>query len=527
MNAQSEILAKEATEEKGENARLSLFLGAIALGDNLKTTLGPKGMDKILQSVSQDKIQVTNDGATILEGIAVDNPGAKILIDLSKTQDAEVGDGTTSVCVLAAEFIREAETLISHKKIHPQTVIEGYQHAASVALAALEASAVTFSGGEEAAKAELVKIAKTVLSSKILAAKKDLFATICVNAVLRLGGSASLEAIQIIKKLGGKLSDSCLCDGLVLPKSVGVGQPKKIENAKILVANTPMDADKVKVFGATAKVDSIEKMSLIEAAEREKMREKVEKIKKHGVTCFVNRQLIYNWPEQLFADAGIMAIEHADFEGIERLALVTGGQIASTFDSPETTPLGSCALVEEIEIGDEKMVSFSGCVCEGTSTIVLRGSSEELLAEAERSIHDVLCVLVRAAGEKTVVYGGGCSEMLMARAVEREATKIPGKKSLAMFAYAKALQQIPSILASNGGYDGTELSALLRAEQNRGNETFGIDMKEARVGCVKELGIVDSFVVKKNAVATASEAAGMIIRVDDIFKAAPRKRTQE
>ena len=294
---------------------------------------------------------VTNDGATILKSIYVDNPAAKVLVDISKTQDAEVGDGTTSVVVLAGELLREAEQLIA-QKIHPMVIIAGYRAAAEAARARLDEVSFDHGGDAAALRRDLLCIARTTLSSKILTCDKDHFAELAVDAVLRLKGSTNLDAIQILKKPGGTIQDSFLDEGFILDKRIGVGQPKRVEDAKILVANTAMDTDKVKIYGARVRVDSMAKVADIEAAERDKMRQKCEKIVAHGIGVFVNRQLIYNFPEELFADAGVMAVEHADFDGIERLALVTGGEIASTFDDPANVRLGRCKVVEEMMVGE-------------------------------------------------------------------------------------------------------------------------------------------------------------------------------
>lgn len=301
-------------------------MGAIAIGDLVKSTLGPKGMDKILQS-SKDptSIIITNDGATILKNIALDNAAAKVLVNVSKVQDEQVGDGTTSVAVLSSELLREAEKLVEQHNIHPQVIIQGYREASDAAKDALLASSVDHSKAQpEAFKQTLLSIARTTLSSKVLAQDKEHFASLAVDAVLRLKGSSSLEHIHYLKVVGGKLGDSYLDDGFILDKTPGVNQPKVMKNAKILLANTAMDHDKIKVFGARVKVESPEELAAMERFERDKMKAKVDLIKAHSINVFINRQLIYNLPEQLFADAGIMAIEHADFEGIERLALVTG-----------------------------------------------------------------------------------------------------------------------------------------------------------------------------------------------------------
>merc|ERR1711939_236712 len=422
MNNPTQIFADDVQEEKGENARLSAFVGAIAVGDLVKSTLGPKGMDKILQSASTGEIMVTNDGATILKSIALDNAAAKVLVNISKVQDDEVGDGTTSVTVLAAELLREAEKLVD--------------------------------------------------------------------------------------------------------KKIGVNQPKRLEKAKILIANTAMDTDKIKIFGARVKVTSTGKLAELEKAEKDKMKAKVEKIKAHGINCFINRQLIYNWPEQLFSDAGIMSIEHADFDGIERLALVTGGDITSTFDHPEQVKLGHCDLIEEVIIGEDTLIKFSGVAAGQACTIVLRGATEQLLDEAERSLHDALAVLSQTVKEPRTTLGGGCAEMLMAKAVEGAALKVDGKKQIAVGAFAIALRQLPTILADNAGYDSSDLVAKLRTAIYDGMTTYGLDLLTPGGGItdMRELGVIESYKLKKAVVSSASEAAELLLRVDNIIRSAPRRR---
>ncbi|MXQ96325.1 hypothetical protein E5288_WYG020600 [Bos mutus] len=530
------IFKAGADEERAETARLSSFIGAIAIGDLVKSTLGPKGMDKILLSSGRDaSLMVTNDGATILKNIGVDNPAAKVLVDMSRVQDDEVGDGTTSVTVLAAELLREAESLIA-KKIHPQTIIAGWREATKAARQALLNSAVDHGSDEVKFRQDLMNIAGTTLSSKLLTHHKDHFTKLAVEAVLRLKGSGNLEAIHVIKKLGGSLADSYLDEGFLLDKKIGVNQPKRIENAKILIANTGMDTDKIKIFGSRVRVDSTAKVAEIEHAEKEKMKEKVERILKHGINCFINRQLIYNYPEQLFGAAGVMAIEHADFVGVERLALVTGGEIASTFDHPELVKLGSCKLIEEVMIGEDKLIHFSGVALGEACTIVLRGATQQILDEAERSLHDALCVLAQTVKDSRTVYGGGCSEMLMAHAVTQLASRTPGKEAVAMESYAKALRMLPTIIADNAGYDSADLVAQLRAAHSEGKTTAGLvktsclsseyfsDMKEGTIGDMSVLGITESFQVKRQVLLSAAEAAEVILRVDNIIKAAPSNK---
>ena len=480
-------------------------------------------MNKILQSVGSTDIVVTNDGATILKSIYLDNPAAKILVNISKVQDDEVGDGTTSVCVLAAELLREAERL-GQSHIHPQVVVDGFRVASEAALRALVSAAQDHSADKDAFRNDLLNIARTTLSSKVLSQDKDYFANLAVDAVLRLNGSTNLENIQIIKKLGGKLTDSYLDEGFILDKKIAPDSIKRLENAKILIANTSMDTDKIKVFGARVRVEGTSKLAEIERAEREKMKAKVERIKAHGITCFVNRQLIYNYPESLLTSAGIMSIEHADFEGVERLALVTGGEIASTFDRPDLVRLGECALIEEVMIGEDKLIKFSGVKAGEACTIVLRGATSQMIDEAERSLHDALSVLSQTVKETRVTLGGGCAEMIMSNAVDEEARRTAGKKALAVEAFAIALRQLPTILADNAGLDSADLVAKLRAAHHDGHCDQGLDLDQGTLASMADLGVTESYKLKRQVIISASEAAEMILRVDDILRATPRKR---
>jgi T-complex protein 1 subunit beta len=518
------VLEEGAQRETGENSRMASFMGAFAICDLVKTTLGPKGMDKILQPMGGGQVQITNDGATILKSIMIDNPAAKVLVEISKVQDDEVGDGTTSVCVLAGELLKVAEDLIS-QKIHPQTIIAGFRQACDVAAAALEKDGVLDNSADpEAFREDLLNIARTTLSSKVVLHDKDHFANLCVDAVMRLKGSTNIDMVQIIKKEGGTMIDSYLEEGFILEKSFGVGQPKRIENAKILVANTPMDTDKIKIYGAKVKVDSMEKTAAIEEAEKEKMRVKCQKIIDHDINVFINRQLIYNFPEQIFTAAGISSIEHADFDGIERLGAVLGAEIASTFDTPEATTLGECECVEEILIGEDKMIRFSGVKSGTACTIVLRGAGKHVLEETERSIHDALCVISQCVANHGTVFGGGCSEVLMATAVDKAALTVTGKQALAMQGFAKALRAMPGIIADNAGYDSIDLVQQISAAHAVGKKRTGLDMNKATIGDMEELGVVESLQLKRNVLRSAAEAAEQILRVDDIIHCAPRQR---
>jgi len=289
-----------------------------------------------------------------------------------------------------------------------------------------------------------------------------------------------------------------------------------------------MDTDKIKIYGAKVEADSPEQVALIEKAERERMIAKCQKILNHGINVFINRQLIYNLPEQFFADHGVMAIEHADFEGVERLALVTGSEIVSTFDDPKRVKLGHCKLIEEVMIGEDRMIRFSGVERGEACTIVLRGPTEHMLNEAERSLHDVLCVLSQTvASERRTCLGAGCSEALMAKAVDELAKKTPGKKAIAIESFSNALLKLPTIIADNAGYDSTDLVAQLRAAHYEGKKTAALNMTLGTIGDAVEMGIVESYKVKLQMLMSAHEAAEMVLMIDEVIKPPPRKRERD
>jgi len=318
--------------------------------------------------------------------------------------------------------------------------------------------------------------------------------------------------------------DSYLDEGFILDKQLSANSPKRLEDVKILIANTSMDTDKIKIFGARVKVDGTGKLADLERAEKEKMKAKVDAIASHGITCFLNRQLIYNYPESLLTEKGIMCIEHADFEGVERLSLVTGGEIASTFGRPDLVTLGHCDVIEEIMIGEDKLIKFSGVAAGQACTVVLRGSTNQIVDEAERSLHDALSVLSQTVKETRVVLGGGCTEMLMSNAAEDAAKRVSGKKAIAVESFARALRRIPVILADNAGFDSSDLVSKLRAAHFSGQHDAGLDLNNGIVASMRDLGVTESFKLKRQVVLSASEAAEMIIRVDTILRATPRKR---
>jgi len=524
-NTPVRILKSDTQHIVGDTARLTATVGAIAIADLVKTTLGPMGMDKILIGTSQgdSNVVVTNDGATILKSVRLENPAAKVLVEISKTTDDEIGDGTTSVCVLAGELMRQAEKLLN-EKLHPQIIIEGWRIALKAAQEKLDSMGFDVSNNSEEFRKRLMDIARTTLSSKILSQEKEQFAKIAVDAIEKIGDS-DIDNVVILQKTGGALKDSYLEDGFLLEKKFGTAQKKKVENPKIMVANTAMDNDRIKIWSGKVRVDSVNKVAEIEEAEKKRMIKKCEMIKAHGVTCFVSRQLIYPLPEQFFNQNGIVSIDNADFDGVERIATLSGAEILSTFDHPDEAKLGTCKCVEEVMIGEDSLIRFSGFPKGGACTVVLRGPSKQMLGEMERSLHDALCVLHVVRKNTKMICGGGCVEMALSLAVEEAAKKVEGKRALAVESFAKALREIPMIIADNAGYDAAELVAQLRAAHVTNSiPNAGLNMIDGTVGDMKSLGIIEPFKVKNHILTAATEAAEMIILVDHIIEAAPRKR---
>mmetsp|Transcript_39404 Transcript_39404/g.92158 ORF Transcript_39404/g.92158 Transcript_39404/m.92158 type:complete len:507 (-) Transcript_39404:4946-6466(-) len=481
----------------------------------VKSTLGPKGMDKILLS-KNGNFQVTNDGATILKNALFDSLALNIIRDVCNVQDEEIGDGTTSVCCLIGELISEAERLRSIQ-IHPQLIIKGFRIATKKTLNIIESKSFDYSNDPLRFCLEILNVVRTTLNSKIISPFREHFSRIVVKAVLKLKGSTNINFIKIIKKCGGSLKDSFIEDGYILEKKNGISQPKKIENARILIANTSMDTDKIKIYGAQIRVKTISRLAEIEVAEQKKIFDKCKKIISHKINVFINRQLIYNRHERFFMEHGILTIEQADFEGVERLALATGAEIVSTFDIPSKIKLGKCKIVEEILVGEEPMTRFSGCSNGDMCTIILRGANFQILDEAERSLHDALCVLGQVIRDPRLVWGGGNIEAHIARELENFSKKIPGKTALAIESFSKSIQGIPRIVSKNAGLDSIDLINKIKNAQEEGQEKACLDLNKGDIGKADELGLIESSKLKAQLVISAAEAAEMIIRIDHQF----------
>lgn len=480
----------------------------------IKTSLGPRGMDKLMVTENGD-IKITNDGATILRNIKKDGIVVNILNEVCSVIDQEIGDGTTTLCCLVGELMLEAEKLVK-MNVHPQFIIQGFRLAAKEAVNTLIKNSFDNSNNLELFCADLLDIARTTLNSKVVATQKELFARIALKAVLRLKGSTDLNRINIIKKCGGSLKDSFLDEGFILNKKIEFNQPKKIKNAKILIVNTPLDSDRIKIHGIKIKVKSISNLARIEIGEQKKLLDKCRKILAHGINVVINRQLIYNRQERFFSDHGILAIEQADFDGIEKLALATGAEIASTFDEPAKIKLGKCKLVEEVVIGEDKCVRFEGCPNHGSCSIIIRGSNEQILDEAERSLHDTLCILIQSIRSPNYIWGGGYPEMKIGISIENFSRKFQGKTLLSIISFANAIQKIPEIIIENSGLEPLFLMNKFKKNCKKSGD-FCLNIEDEDISDAKLSGLIENSKLKTQIIVSAVEAVEMIIRIDKMF----------
>lgn len=496
----------ENTEERTDNAVRTIKAGVTIIGDIMKSTLGPRGALKILQG---RETAVTNDGAFILKNLLIDSASARIIASSSISQDTEEGDGTTSIAVLASLLLTEAY----RSSVHPTKIIRGFSLAS--------ARCIEMLGKRKfAPKPEDIKnLVRTTLNSKVLVNSLDRFVDICIGAIDKVD---DIKLIEIIK-LEGDLEESILVDGLVLNKDAEID----LSNPRILVANTSLDYDKIKVMSSKISVNSVRELEKIEAAEKEKMVNKIERIASIKFDLFINRQIIYDYPMQLLRNKGLAVIEHADFDGVERLSKVLGGNLVSFFDGLGEADLGTCKRVSNIVIKGHRMVKFDG-VRRGAATIILFGSSKEMQDEAERSVHDALCVLKRIKESPFCVYGGGCIEMALSLELSKLALELKTKEAEGVECFARALQQIPAILAENCGFDGDEIKAALKSDHGYYKRaTYGVDVENGKSCCMREKGIIEGFEMKKRVITAACETAQTILKCDGIVKCKPRERHEE
>jgi len=499
-------------------------MAARMIAEAVRSSLGPKGMDKMLVDSLGD-VTITSDGRTILDEIEVEHPAAKMMVEVAKTQDDEVGDGTTTSVVVAGELLGKAEELID-KNVHPTVIIDGYRKAAEKALEVLEEIAIPV---DPLDRDFLKKVAMTSMASKIVAENREQLAEIAVDAVLHVARKVGdeyrvdLDDIMVEKKPGGSITDTRLIEGIVLDKEVvHPGMPKRVEKAKIALINCPLEVEKTE-FDAKIHIETPEQMEAFLREEENMLREMVEKIASAGANVVICQKGIDDMAQHFLAKKGILAVRRAKKSDMEKLSKATGGRIVTNLDGISSKDLGYAELVEERKVGDDKMVFIEGCRNPRSVAILIRGGAERVVDEAERSIHDALCVVRDVVQEPKILAGGGAPELEVAKVLRDYAESLPGREQLAVQKFAEAIETVPITLGENAGLDPIDILSELRARHEKGERWAGVDVIGGKVENMKDLEVYEPLAVKKQVVKSATEAATMILKIDDVIAAAKMK----
>jgi len=524
------LVLKEGTgRTTGREAQRNNIMAAKIIAELVKTTLGPKGMDKMLVSSFGD-VTITNDGATILKEIDVQHPAAKMLVEVAKAQDNEVGDGTTTAAVLAGELFAKAEELLD-QNIHPTIIIEGFKKASEKAREVLEKMALPVSINDEK---KLMDVAITSMGSKGIAAAKEHFAKLAVEAVKQVAEEkdgklkADIDLIKILKKHGKSLEETELVKGMVIDKEVAHPQmPKIVHNAKIALLNAKLEIEKTE-FDAKINIESPEQMKLFLDEEERMLREMVDKIAEAGANVVFCEKGIDDVALHFLAKKGILAVKNVSSSDMEKLARATGGKIVASVKDLTPEVLGEAKLVEEVKIGEDKLVYIRECKNPKAVTIVVRGGTEHVVDEAERSLHDALCVVRNAIEDGKIVPGGGAPEAEVAKQLRDYAVKVGGREQLAIEAFADAVESIPLTLAENAGLDPVDIMVALRAaHENASSPSYGVDVFTGKIRDMLELNVVEPLRVKLQVIKSATEAANMILKIDDVIAAKGVEKEKE
>lgn len=525
LAGQPVIILKEGTSRnRGRDAQRGNILAAKIIAETVRTSLGPRGMDKMLVDSFGD-VTITNDGATILDEMEVQHPAAKMMVEVAKTQDDEVGDGTTTSVVVAGELLKKAEELID-KDVHPTVIVDGYRQASTWALEILQEIALK---ADPSDKQILRRVAEVSLASKLLAEHKESMAELAVNAVLQVaektpgGFNVDIEDIKVEKKPGESLTDTELIKGIVLDKEiVHPGMPKRVEEAKIALVDLPLEVEKTE-FDAKINIENPDQMKAFLDEEENMLKNMVDKIADTGANVLLCEKGIDDVAQHYLAKDGILAVRRVKQSDIEKLVKATGAKVISNLDDLKSSDLGYAKIVEEKKVADDKMVFIEGCKNPKAVTILVRGGSERLVDEAERSLHDALCVVRDVIREPLVVAGGGAPEAEMARRLREHSQKLSGKEQLAVIAFADALETVPMALAENAGLEPIDIMVQLRAAHEKGQIWAGVDIEDGKVSNLEEKGILEPLSVKAQVIKSATEAAGMILKIDDVIAAAKSK----
>src|SRR3989440_1305509 len=518
------ILREGTSRSRGQDALKANIMAAKIIAESVRSSLGPKGMDKMLVDGFGD-VTITNDGATILDEMEVQHPAAKMMVEVAKTQDDEVGDGTTTSVVVAGELLKKAEELID-QGIHPTVIVDGYRQASNRALEVLDQIAIKIDPTD---KATLRRVAEVSLASKILAEDKEAMAELAVNAILQVaektpdGYKVDIDDVKVEKKPGESLTDTALIKGIVLDKEiVHPGMPKRVEDAKIALVDAPLEVEKTE-FDAKINIENPEQMKAFLDEEEKMLKDMTDKVSSSGANVLLCEKGIDDVAQHYLAKKGILAVRRVKQSDMEKLVKATGARIVSNLDDLKAGDLGKAQLVEERKIADDKMTFVEGARNPKAVTILVRGGSERLVDEAERSIHDALCVVRDVVRDPRIVGGGGAPEAEMAKQLRGYAQKQEGKEQLAVLAFANGLESVPVALAENAGLDPIDIMVQLRAAHEKGQTWYGVDVFEGKAADLKEKGVLEPHGVKMQVIKSASEAAGMILKIDDVIASAKSK----
>jgi T-complex protein 1 subunit eta len=517
------ILLREGTDtSQGKPQLISNINACIGIVDTVKTTLGPCGMDKLIHNGKD--VQISNDGATIMQLLEIVHPAAKCLVDIAKAQDAEVGDGTTSVVVLAGELLKEAKQCVEDG-IAPQVIIKSYKNALQQALKILKELSVPFSSQKDSNRELLQRCAETALNSKLINTERTFFAKMAVDAVMSLDEDMNLDMIGVKKVTGGSMRDSILVDGVAFKKTFSYAgfeqQRKRYEKPKVLLLNVELEL-KAEKDNAEVRVKDPRQYQSIVDAEWKIIYDKLEKCVLSGANIVLSRLPIGDLATQYFADRDIFCAGRVAADDMQRMVLATGGSVLSTVSNVDTALLGRCDIFEERQVGNERYNFFTGCANSKTATIILRGGAQQFIEEAERSLHDAICIVKRALKTGSVVGGGGAIEMEISKALRDYSRTIRGKEQMVIGGYARALEIIPRQLAENAGHDSTDVLNKLRqkhyASNSDGRQWFGVDIVNGGICNTLESFVWEPTLVKQNALASATEAACLILSIDETVK---------
>ncbi|UYZ39630.1 MAG: thermosome subunit beta [Candidatus Methanospirare jalkutatii] len=514
------ILREGTSRTRGRDAQANNINAAKAVASAVRTTLGPKGMDKMLVDTLGDVV-ITNDGVTILKEMDIEHPAAKMMVEVAKTMDEEAGDGTTTAVVLAGELLKKAEELLE-QELHPTVIASGYRMAAEKAKEILDGVAVDVS--EESVREDVMrKVAKTSITGKFAEAAGDFLADIAVSAVKSIaektdgGFSVDLDNLNIEKKTGGKIADTILVNGVAIDKEVvHPGMPKRVENAKIALLNCSLEVKKTET-DAEIRIRSAEQMKAFLDEEERMMRKMVEKIKASGANVVFCQKGIDDVVQHYLAKAGILAVRRVKKSDMERLARATGGKIVNNIEELSEAELGHAGLVRERKIAGDRMVFVEECENPRSISIVVRGGEEHVVDEIERSLNDALKVASSILEDGKAVAGGAAVETELALRLKEFSTTLKGREQLAVEKFAEALEIIPRTLAENSGLDPIDKLVELKAAHEAGNKNAGLDVYTGEIVDMWERGVIEPLRTKKQAISSAVEAATMILRIDDVI----------